>query len=204
MSMTKREQVAKQEIINLLYKEGYRVYGNILKLFDLHLTTDPNVVGYMIPDKAEITINSNLSIEQVSMVIRHEILHEYLDHKLRISTYKPNYNQNLANMAGDYEISNVGYTDKDKFTAKHLRINGTTLEGLVTDIDHPEWVNLTLEQIYDKLEAEMDNYEDKLQDDLKNNYSKDFIDGWNDFIDKFNNGTITDIELEKIKNQLGN
>ena len=85
--MTKREQAAKEEILRILLKEGYRTYSRLFDLFDLNLTKDPNVVGYMEPGKARIVVNENLSIDQVSFVIRHEILHEYLDHQLRMQAH---------------------------------------------------------------------------------------------------------------------
>lgn len=37
----------------------------------------------MIPGKAKIVVNKGLDSDQVSMVVRHEILHEFLTHKQR-------------------------------------------------------------------------------------------------------------------------
>ena len=85
--MTRREQQAKQEILKILLEEGYKTYSKLFDMFDLNLTKDPNVVGYMEPSKARIVVNENLSIDQVSFVVRHEILHEYLDHQLRMQQH---------------------------------------------------------------------------------------------------------------------
>lgn len=151
--MTKRERLGKEQIIKKLGESGYPTYADLFSLFDLHLTKDPDVVGFMVPEKAEITINENLDIEQVSLVVRHEILHEFLDHKKRIEKIGGKMDQ-LSNIAGDYEISNVGYTDADKSAARSIRIGDRVLQGLVTDYDHPEWVDKTYEEIYELLKKE--------------------------------------------------
>lgn len=151
--MTKRERLGKEQIIKKLGESGYPTYADLFSLFDLHLTKDPDVVGFMVPEKAEITINENLDIEQVSLVVRHEILHEFLDHKKRIEKIGGKMDQ-ISNIAGDYEISNVGYTDADKSAARSIRIGDRVLQGLVTDYDHPDWVDKTYEEIYELLKKE--------------------------------------------------
>lgn len=156
MAMTKRERLGKQEIYKKMASTGYPTYANLFSLFDLHLTEDPGVVAYMIPEKAEITINENLDIEQASTVVRHEILHEFLDHMKRYKRI-PNRVQGkdpFFNVAADYEISNLGYTDEDKENARAIRIGGKSLQGLVTDYDHPDWVDKSFEEMYELLRKE--------------------------------------------------
>lgn len=168
--MTKREQQAKSQIMGILGKQGYPTYARLLQLFDLHLTKDPDVVAYMIPNKATIVINEGLDIEQVSTVVRHEILHEYLSHQLRMERHlngKPE-NHTRANIAGDYEISNRGYTEKDKQIARSIVLNGKTLSGLVTEDQHPDWVDLSYEEMYDRLASEMSQEEQEMSDALNN------------------------------------
>ena len=170
MAMTKREQQAKSQIMGILGKQGYPTYARLLQLFDLHLTKDPNVVAYMIPNKAIIVINEGLDIEQVSTVVRHEILHEYLSHQLRMERHlngKPE-NHTQANIAGDYEISNRGYTEKDKQIVRSIMLNGKILSGLVTEDKHPDWVNLSYEEMYDRLASEMSQEEQEISDALNN------------------------------------
>ena len=99
--MTKREYIGKQQVHKILSEQGYPTYAHLFDLFDLHLTKDPKVIGYMIPGKAVITVNEDLDLEQVSVVVRHEILHEYLNHAVRMekhlaATGKPEYHK-LAN-----------------------------------------------------------------------------------------------------------
>ena len=162
MAVTREEYLGKKQIMDRLSREGYPTYASLLDLFDLNLTNDPQVVGYMIPDRGVIVVNRNLDIEQVSTIVRHEILHEYLAHQLRMQRHlgKDVYDNRdatiheLINIAGDYEISNRGYTDKDKDIVRAIKLNGETLRGLVTEDDHPDWVDLTIEEMFDKLYQE--------------------------------------------------
>lgn len=189
MAMTKREQLAKRQVIRILGEEGYATYAQLLDYFDLNLTADPGVVGYMEPSKARIVLNEGLDIEQVSMVVRHEILHEYLSHEkrllrklaadagldydilddIKIKDLKGDlYKDKNFNIAADYEISNRGYTEKDKDAARRINLNGQELRGLVTEDDHPDWVNLSVEEMYDKLIAEGKKQKNDIQKDLEN------------------------------------
>lgn len=172
MSMTKEEKFAKQYIQTKLAKEGYPTYASLLGFFDLNLTNNPQVVAFMEPSKGRIVVNRGLDDDQVSVVIRHEILHHYLQHedrllkKLSIESgldYEQLtdielddlkhvlYGNTDFNMAGDYEISNLAYTDADKRVIRQINLNGQILSGLVTEDDHPEWVELSVEEMYDEL-----------------------------------------------------
>ena len=84
MSMTKLERLAKEEVLTILSEEGYPTYAKLLSKFELNLTADPGVVGYMEPAKGRIVLNRGLDIEQVSVIARHEILHFYLEHERRL------------------------------------------------------------------------------------------------------------------------
>lgn len=170
MAMTKREQLAKRQVMNILGKQGYATYAKLLQLFDMHLTKDPDVIAFMIPDKAIIVINEGLDIEQVSTVVRHEILHEYLSHQLRMERHlngKPE-NHLQANVAGDYEISNRGYTEKDKRIVRSIVLNGKVISGLVTEDQHPDWVDLSYEEMYDRLASCMSQEEQEMSSALDN------------------------------------
>ena len=171
MAVTREEYIAKKQIMDKLAKEGYPTYAHLLDLFELNLTNDPNVVGYMIPDQGVIVLNRNLDIDQVSTIVRHEILHEYLSHQLRMQRHlgkdaydkrSPTIHQ-LINIAGDYEISNRGYTEKDKDIVRAIKLNGQTLKGLVTEDDHPEWIDLTIEEMFDELNKQYQKDMEELQ-----------------------------------------
>lgn len=172
MSMTRQERAAKNEILSILSQNGYPTYANLLDDFDINLTEDPGVVGYMLPSKGVIVLNKGLDIEQVSTIVRHEILHEYLKHEQRLLNHlekslKPKedleeysieelknilYSDKSFNIAADYEISNRGYTDKDKEVIRGIKLNGQVLTGLVTEDEHPDWVDMAVEDMYDELQ----------------------------------------------------
>ena len=167
MATTLRKD-AKDEIIKRLRQQGYATYANLVELFDIYLTDDPEVVGYMIPDKAKIVLNKELSIEQVSTLVRHEILHEFLTHMKRQQEFhdkNPKYlsNHQIANIAADFEISNLGYTDEDKRIAKRIKLGEKVVQCLVTDLDRPGWEDLTFEQMYEKLLEEQEMTKDALE-----------------------------------------
>ena len=135
MAMTKEERGTKNWLYQHLLEEGYRTYAKLFWELDFHLTANPNVVGYMDPKTGTITVNRTLEADQISVIIRHEILHGFLQHEKRllqdlaqkrgldfdnlsdmdIQELKSFLYQNSDfNIAGDYEISNLGYTEEDK------------------------------------------------------------------------------------------
>jgi len=213
MAMTNQEYWAKQEILDRLGEQGYPTYAKLLNKFDVNLTADPDVIGYTEPERARIVLNKGLNIDQVSVVVRHEILHNFLKHmqrmedKLGSDIWKSRTPEMMetSNIAGDYEISNRGYTDADKKTVRALRLNDKVLQGLVTEDQHPDWVNLSLEEMYDKLMEEKKKEENKLKQDLEKNRGTDTVKGYNDFVKEFNSGNISPeilAELEKLVKEL--
>lgn len=171
MAMTRLEYYAKNEILDRLGEQGYPTYASLLNKFDVNLTSDPGVVGYTEPAKGRIVLNKGLNIDQVSTIVRHEILHNFLKHmqrmedKLGKDVWKKRtlLMHDASNIAGDYEISNRGYTEKDKQIARNIYLNGETLSGLVTEDQHPDWVDLSLEEMYDKLLPEMEKSKQQVQ-----------------------------------------
>lgn len=188
---------AREQLIKKLRSQGYATYARILGLFDVYLTEDPKIVAYMIPGKAAIIVNPHLNTEQVSTIIRHEILHEYFNHQVRELDLlkKRGLNTNeildrLSNIAGDYDISNRGYTDADKITARAIVLGDRVLQGLVTEDQHPDWIDLSYEDMMDKLIDQLDKDKDSLQDEL-------------DILDQmYNSQDLQDI-LDELQHQLG-
>ena len=165
-TMTARDEAAKEQIIRKLRSEGYPTYARLFDLFDLNLTDNPDVVGYMLPGKAKIVLNENLSIDQVSTIVRHEILHEWLSHGARSEKFNKEHpdllpDHDTSNIAADYEISNVGYTDKDKRAARAIILGDRTLQGLVTEDQYPGWEDKSFEEMYEELLKK--NLEEKKQ-----------------------------------------
>lgn len=196
MGMTREERITKDYIQTLLAKQGYVTYSNIFSNFDLNLTANPGVIGFMEPSKGRIVVNRNITKEElISVIIRHEILHFFLEHEQRMvkkvakklglnpndlslteleNVKKEIYKNKKFNIAGDYEISNRGYTDEDKEIIRNIELNGKILSGLVTEDKHPDWVDWTLEDMYDALnnekkEQEQQNNQDKNDQQDQNN-----------------------------------
>lgn len=176
MSMTNEEKFAKKMIMTLLSEQGYPTYAKLLNEFDLNLTENPGVVAFMEPAKGRIVVNRGLEETQVSVIIRHEILHSYLKHELRLlqklardrgidynsltdlefdeldkELKKVLYGTPDFNIAADYEISNLGYTDSDKDAVRQINLNGQILTGLVTEDEHPDWIDYSVEDMYQEL-----------------------------------------------------
>lgn len=205
MAMTKREFIAKDEIMRILAKSGYPTYARLLKDFEIHLTKDPEVIGYMIPDKGSITVNENLDINQVSVIVRHEILHEFFNHAKRFSDHlgadaynkRSNSQHKSMNIAGDYDISNRGYTEQDKKDVRNIVINGQTLSGLVTEDRHPDWVGLSAVEMYDKLQELREKEKAEMEKDLEKRFAdhdKNYIDVYNKIIKKYRDASLEELQ----------
>lgn len=172
MPNTTLNEGAKKQIIKVLREEGYPTYAWLLEPFDIYLTDDPEVVGYMIPNQAKIVLNELLNIDQVSTIVRHELLHEWLTHAQRTQKFDKEHpdrmtSHDIANIAADYEISNRGYTEKDKRTARRMKLGDRVLQGLVTEDQHPGWEDLSFEEMYDKLTSEYTKDMNKMKKELQ-------------------------------------
>lgn len=168
MAMTKLELAAKNQILDILGVQGYPTYARLLDKFDVNLTEDPGVIAYMESGKARIVLNKNLSINQVSTIVRHEILHEYFTHMEREAKFRQRdkkyskISPYIANKAADYEISNLGYTDKDKDIVRNVVLKDQVLRGLVTEDDYPDWKNKSFEEMLELLVEQIDEDEERM------------------------------------------
>lgn len=192
MAMTREERATKEYIYQKLREEGYPTYAKIFGNLDLNLTKSDKVIGYMDPKTGTITINRDLEEDQFSVIIRHEILHNYLRHEKRLLDHLAEmrgidpddlddltlnelrdflYGNQDFNIAADYEISNRGYTEEDKQTVRNILLNGKVLSGLVTEDQHPEWVNWDVEDMYDELLKEREQAQQDAKDDMNNQSS---------------------------------
>ena len=187
---------AKRQIIKKLREEGYATYARLLDLFDVYMTDNPEHIAYMIPGKAVIVFNKNLTIDQVSTLARHEILHEYLAHKQRQERFhqansKYTANHQLQNIAGDFEISNKGYTQRDKSVARAIRLGDQTLRGLVTEDQYPGWEHKTFEEMYEELLKQQQEEENALQKliDMISKLNPENLDDLSKELDNASNGS---------------
>lgn len=184
--MSKRDLAAKKVLIDLLIDEGYPRYAQLLQMFSINIIASADAVGYTEANRALICINKDLDWAGCSVVVRHEILHQFLNHAtraLKFAAKKLGYSQSkiddienltveerselesfvygdpdrIDNYAGDFDISNIGYTDQDKIVIKNIVCWGRVVGGLVTEIDHPGFENLTYEEMYEELYKEQQN-----------------------------------------------
>lgn len=184
---TRREQNYQASITKILLQQGYKTFARLFNKFMLILTDDPNCIGYTRFDQAIICLNQNLNDKGFSFVARHEILHQWMDHHHRIIRHLAKQEgldpENLTmedvkritmkvywdpyrkdNKAADWEESKL-YTKDDKVLTRDLSkafaanvFNSTdVVRGLLLEDDHPEWMKLTYEEIYDKLVEEEKN-----------------------------------------------
>ena len=80
MAMTDYENLAKREIQRILAEQGYKTYAKILDEFDVNLTNDNSVVGYMVPNKAirlkQMIYNANGKIDRSYLKNNYQKLEE--------------------------------------------------------------------------------------------------------------------------------
>lgn len=173
MAMTRYEHSARDYLSDTLAKQGYNTYALLLQKLDFHFTENPNIIGYLNTTDASITLNRNLYTNQLSTIIRHEILHEVLKHAARQLAIIQKGGKfvkiphDIFNIAADFEISNLGYTDDDKRITRNIILNGKTLKGLVTEDHFPDWTELSFEEMLEKLIDRQEQIESLLQQQLE-------------------------------------
>ena len=181
-------------ITKKLLEEGHKTYSQYFQLFELHFIPRENKqsVAYMVPDKGIIYLNEGItSWPLVSLLIRHEMMHEYLQHGKRLQDYLKSKNlqsnpqmQKIGNLAADWELSkfysrpidknDTTSIDNDYYNAKNLYFGTGKLDpeyeeigkGLVMELDQEDWFNknLSFEQMIDELLKDIDSIEDKIKD----------------------------------------
>lgn len=156
----------------LLYRKGYKRYADELKDYYVNLTDDPRIIAAIDPKNFIVYINREHMYDNpdtLSMLIRHELLHSFLNHnerEIRAIAYELGYDPDdltkvdfedilkemgKANFAyRQYNSAHSGniagdldlsryYLEKDIEITKEL--GGLLLE------DHPEWMGLSFEEI---------------------------------------------------------
>lgn len=241
----------KEIIIDKLLKDGYGTYAKRFKDYKFIIAHAykgiPISVAAMLPDDGVIVLNPSLLdltaitsqkdinthkteselqeklLDQLCVLIRHELLHFLLVHEKRFKKHleetDPNFEQNyksasinrLANFAMDYDISNKGYDEHDKQVVRLMTLNGEIVGGLITEDDHPEWVtksvdkleyevNLSMEEMYDRLKEIVDQQQKENKDKplviriKKASHSQEYRDMYNKIIQKFDGLTEAEIQ----------
>ncbi len=188
--MNSNEEILKRHIIRKLKSEGYPSTADLMELFKLKILEDtPNnadKVAFMIPGEYIIAVNPKINDDQLSFIIRHEIGHELYNHgekmfqKLGDLLNDPNRHY-IANAAMDSDLSQKLYSSKDYAIAKNIILADQKIAGFVLELDHPEWMGLSVEELDDKF-AELYNYSEEKKDDMINQLSDEFVKSYNDTI----------------------
>lgn len=108
---------------------------------------------------------------QLNVLMRHELAHYLMQHQLRmmhkiIEKYGKDGGtrirmsqslHRLINIIEDFEISNERYTADDKIVVKNMKLNGQEIGGLITETIRGGWEKLSVLEMFDKLEEEIQN-----------------------------------------------
>lgn len=193
ISEAKLSAAAKRQIMKILNNDGYRAYAEFLSKLNVKLVDPEECASARIDNKGNISINRTLNADQVSVIVRHEILHLRLDHFNRLYKWieqhpgkeptDPKARQifyQMNNVAADMEISNRGYTNKDKRAVRNIMLGDEIVSGVVTEDEYPDWVDLTFEEMFDRLlEIKKDDIEEaEKMDNLMKQLSKLDKDDW--------------------------
>lgn len=153
--MTKQERATRAAIAKYLRQQGYVTYAGLLLQVELKFHNPPGIpfAASMNPKTGTVYLNPTINDKQaVSTLIRHEILHNFLEHEIRLLKYSASkagldydvlddisledlsrklHSNDLFNVAADYEISNRGYTDADKDIQRRMGEFGDIYEKVL-------------------------------------------------------------------------
>lgn len=176
--MTDREKKLKKKLIDLLRDDGkghrHAKYAERLKKFDINivpLKAEPMFTAAISFDEGIIYIGEGFLTDpalffQLNVLLRHELAHNLLMHQIRMMYKLGNKAfehmgvskliHTLFNIIEDDEISNKKYSEDDKKIVRNMWLNGRLIGGLVTEDHRPDWANLTVEEMYEKLTEEIE------------------------------------------------
>ena len=233
--MSARDKLVKEQLIQHLIDNGYGTYARRLKEFEVFVADMFNGVpintAAMFPETGEIVINPGFfdlpdedqAWNQLSVLIRHEMLHFLLVHEKRLvdhmkdtdpdfeNNYKKASIHKIANYAMDWELSELGYDDHDKEVVRVMTLNGEVIGGLILSDDHPEWLNKPMEELYELVKKEVEEGRMQLPPSPPggnggggggNGPSQDYADGWNAIMAKFDDPNFSDQDLADLISQI--
>ena len=124
-------------------------YAETFKNYDLYLTDDFNVIGYLVPDKKKLVVNGNLSIQDVVEVVKHE-----LDHVMGI---KENVNNRIvkSNYSTNKKLVE-SYADIDSFQKLKNIVDSvpTITEEVAKDIfEEDTYIDTVYQDVVPRLET---------------------------------------------------
>lgn len=151
--------VVKDYVIQLLLSEGYGTYAERLQDIQFHCVHVYKgsycAVAFMSPKDMCMVVNPGFTVDmlsfgpifsQLSVIVRHELLHFLLCHEDRFIEHLKKTDKNfaqsyrtradlhtIANFAMDYELGNYGYDDHDKEVVRAMKLNGEFIGGLLSE-----------------------------------------------------------------------
>lgn len=182
---TDTEKRLKKKLLALLRNDGkghhHAKYAARLEDFILKIvprSEEPNFVAAVSWEDITIYVSDGFVTNdpdifyQLSVLMRHELAHYLLQHDLRMAKYiadkygdeyakhfkLSNLLHQTCNIVMDLEISNQVYMqDDDKDVVRNLTDGVRFLPGLVTDDIASSWTKMTLIEMYDAVEKEIEN-----------------------------------------------
>lgn len=235
--MNARDKLVKEQLIEHLINNGYGTYARRLKEFEVFVADLFNGVpintAAMFPETGEVVINPGFfdlpdedqAWDQLSVLIRHEMLHFLLVHEKRLvdhmkatdpdfeNNYKKASIHQIANYAMDWELSELGYDDHDKEVVRVMTLNGEVIGGLILSDDHPEWLHKPMEELFELVKREVDEGRIQLPPNIPGGGaggggqggkgpSQEYADGWNAIMSKFDDPNVSDQEINDLINQI--
>lgn len=149
----------------------------ILKI--VPLSVDDQFTACVIFERAVIYVGEGFLVDdakcyQLNVIIRHELAHVLLQHQIRMmrkigelpysKISMSSSIHELLNIIADFEISNKKYTSEDKGVVLNMYLNGKLIKGLVTESHREDWAKLPVEEMYEKLEEELDRISSDIAD----------------------------------------
>jgi hypothetical protein len=233
--MSPHDRLVKEQLIEHLIDHGYGTYAKRLKEFDVYVADMfmgiPIETAAMFPETGDIVINPGFfdlpdeaqAWDQLSVLIRHEMLHFLLVHEKRLidhlmatdpnfeETYRQASIHQIANYAMDWELSEQGYDEHDKEVVRIMTLNGEVIGGLILSDDHPEWLHKPMEELFELVKKEVEAGRIKLPPPSGRGDgpggkgkgpSQEYADGWNAIMAKFDDPNVSDQELKDLINQI--
>ena len=182
--MSDTEKRLKKKLIALLRDDGkghrHAKYAERLEKFDIQivpLAVDPNFTAAISFDRGIIMIsegflNDPATFFQLNVLLRHELAHNLLMHQIRMA-YKLGETEyshmqfsavlhRLHNVIMDDEISNRKYSEEDKIIVRNMTLNGQLIGGLVTEDHRKDWINMSVEEMYDRVCEEIEEIQEEI------------------------------------------
>lgn len=182
--MTDREKKLRVALVKLLRDDGkghhHAKYAERLSKFDINIVSlkdDPRFTAAISFNEGVIYIGEGFLTDptmfyQLNVLMRHELAHNLLMHEIRMMRHlgdeawkifgtSPSLHE-ILNVIMDDEISNKKYSEDDKKIVRNMYLNGKFIGGLVTEDHRQNWMNMTLEQMYEAVQQELDAIHSKI------------------------------------------